>query len=443
MHRALFTKSRALFCFVVCTSFLTTVGCSSGNYMLVQRFDGTGAIDTSLNSGVPITRRITTRPGRSGTDVGLVSLGIDAQDLIAIALAEAGTSTAELRNFSGTPFSRFGGIVSAGFDTTAGTGYAPSDLAVVRGSRGTLGTGFVVVGTRTRSGSSSVALAKFDIDGLDMNFGFSGRVVTAHPDLERNIGFAIAFDNAGRIVVVGWAGRETGGPHRRHNLILRYMPDGRLDTTFGTSGSVLDESLAANWVPLDIAIDAANRIVVGSRDSPTTNQGMRIRRYLPDGRVDRGFGTDGSVLLPVVGTLDLYTGPPVLAIDNLGRIVAATTTDEVASRAQIARFLSSGAIDRSFGSAGSIVTDSPSRDGFRLADVGVDSRNRIVVCGDSSPDESDGVDSRLIVARYSQNGRLDTSFSRDGFAVSDLTNSSCRALAISGNRITVGGNLVR
>ncbi|MFE5769437.1 delta-60 repeat domain-containing protein [Streptomyces sp. NPDC056485] len=74
----------------------------------------------------------------------------------------------------------------------------------------------------------------------------------------------IALQRDGKIVAVGHAITATGG---EDFALARYLPDGRLDQSFGTGGKVF----------------------------------TAVARYLPDGRPDPAFGTGGLVVRDVAG----------------------------------------------------------------------------------------------------------------------------------------------
>lgn len=258
-------------------------------------------------------------------------------------------------------------------------------------------------------------------------------MLTRLPDHTYDKGFAVAFDDTGRIVVAGTAEPPTHVDLFDRFLILRYLPDGRLDTTFGTSGFVVGDTRGSIT---DVAIDTAGRIVVAGEGRTYV-----LARYESSGTPDATFGTESIVRLAPLHTEGTWTRFPQLALDSRGRIIFVTATQEIVTRVRVTRFLASGDPDPTFGEHGEVVTASPMGNSLYANDVTVDSSDRVVVCGSISGEVivGSGSNNRLAIARYLEDGRLDPTFSGDGFVLSEVPNSGCRAIAIRGSRITVGG----
>lgn len=106
----------------------------------------------------------------------------------------------------------------------------------------------------------------------------------------------LAFDRRGRLLLAG----------ARHGrvAISRLLPDGRLDRSFG-DGGLVPTPVGASSEADRIAVEADGRIVVAglSRSCPYASACERGRamalRYLPDGRLDRSFGDRGRFVDPL------------------------------------------------------------------------------------------------------------------------------------------------
>lgn len=82
---------------------------------------------------------------------------------------------------------------------------------------------------------------------------------------------------------------------------------------------------------------------------------LALARYRPDGALDRSFGRGGKVLT----ALGPAPGATELAIQPDGKLVAAGSTTfarEERSRFALARYRPDGALDRRFGRGGRVVT---------------------------------------------------------------------------------------
>jgi uncharacterized delta-60 repeat protein len=164
-----------------------------------------------------------------------------------------------------------------------------------------------VLGLAEAPDGGLVRLAEGEIERLlpngepDPKFGSGGdgRVSVAGLQL-----FAVAVDSAGRIVAVG---RD---PEAHLLAVARFLPDGRPDPGFGDLGIVRTAVSAATTANLDAAVSVAvaadGGILVGgsagqAEDCPVgalhcwgPYLDAVVLRYLPDGRLDSGFG-DGGV----------------------------------------------------------------------------------------------------------------------------------------------------
>jgi uncharacterized delta-60 repeat protein len=185
---------------------------------------------------------------------------------------------------------------------------------------------------------------------------------------------------------------------------------GDFDTTFGGG----DGAALVHFTPDDrgttVATLADGSVIVGGsvRGSTATEDDWGIAKLKPDGTLDTTFGTNG------LATIDFGAGDSdlnAIAVAPDGKIVAVGKT-EAGGTADwaVARLTAAGALDPTFGDAGSgrVITDF-----FGFADVAysvdVQSNGRIVVAGTDT-----GVNQDVAVVRYLANGQLDTSFDGDG-----------------------------
>ncbi|HEX5526365.1 MAG TPA: delta-60 repeat domain-containing protein [Solirubrobacterales bacterium] len=194
---------------------------------------------------------------------------------------------------------------------------------------------------------------------LEYEFGEGGKVITPvplhQPWSRTHVQLAGAPDGA--MLVAG------------DERVLRYAPGGQLDASFGRGG-VLQIALpgVAGFEIADLEVDSEGRIiligtaVVGAlRGSGGTS--AAILRYLPDGEPDTSFGGDGLVIahlgLRGAGGVTASQG----AIDGQNRIILVAGTAQRTSSCGsaprlayrdrlIARFTPSGTLDPSFGRHG-------------------------------------------------------------------------------------------
>jgi uncharacterized delta-60 repeat protein len=143
----------------------------------------------------------------------------------------------------------------------------------------------------------------------------------------------VRVDAEGRIVVTGEVHHQSDDS--RDLIVVRVMPNGSLDDTFGDEGIVTVDFDGGRDVGHDLAIDAEGRIVVVGRARSNGRYGAAVLRLLPDGTPDETFGDSGKLLLHVGETSDRADA---VAIDGEGRIVVAgRSNDGVRRRAMLLR----------------------------------------------------------------------------------------------------------
>ena len=132
-----------------------------------------------------------------------------------------------------------------------------------------------------------VALARAASGDLDPSFGTFGKVTFVAPAPYTNLsGGAGALQADGKLVMVG----KASGAGSEHSIIVRFNPDGSLDTTFDGDGFVV-LPCASNGGATDVAIQPADqKIVVGAN----CNGNFILLRRNTNGSADNTFGFAGA-----------------------------------------------------------------------------------------------------------------------------------------------------
>jgi uncharacterized delta-60 repeat protein len=187
----------------------------------------------------------------------------------------------------------------------------------------------------------------------------------------------------------------------------------------------------------------------------------RLARFLPNGKLDPSFGRGGLVTIARPAGMSFVLAG--VAVDSQGRVLVggsarplptSSTPDPLLSSAAVMRFGSNGALDGSFGSGGAVISDL----GIKAPEIGttrykgaavglrsivVDSLDRPVLTGGSVTkvvnclgDET--AISTGFVGRLSESGALDTSFGEGGLRqVSDFSTFEQGSLFPNGDIFTV------
>jgi uncharacterized delta-60 repeat protein len=263
-----------------------------------------------------------------------------------------------------------------------------------------------------------------------------GRVRThfGTDDLARDV----ALQSDGKVVAAG----ETTVDRVRHFALARYLTDGSLDPSFGNGGRVVTDfggEDAAIWA-MDI-LNNGRIVVAGSANTPVGGRKFALARYLSDGSLDASFGDGGRVTTQLGGHSQAHG----MTIQANGRIVAAGETWLGGLRQfALARYMSNGSLDASFGDGGKVTTafigDPTLEHDSAAMDVAIDGEDGVVAAGRASHwDEEDHVPelvSRFALARYLPDGSLDPWFGIDGRVTTEFDDESsdhARALAIQGD----------
>ena len=282
--------------------------------------------------------------------------------------------------------------------------------------------------------SMSATVAHAAAGDFDPSFGAGGFVMTAVQDLSGADGLVI--DGKNRVLVAGSSSNlalSTMSP-----TLLRYLPDGSVDTTFGDSGLgiafVTPPSGVGGYADFCcVKLDSKNRIVAAGftqLDSPAggTQQVLTVVRFSEDGIVDRSFGTNGFITNVVAGgeTLSLAQS---LALDASDRVIVGGATFDASAIGTpvLIRYTADGALDHAFGKAGVVAI--PELGVFAPAPVGVaiDSAGHIVAAGSSL---KLGSGEMTYVARYEVDGSADTTFGSDGSGIVEVDGATIQAFVL-------------
>lgn len=226
---------------------------------------------------------------------------------------------------------------------------------------------------------------------LDATFGVNGEAPAA--GLAR---YAVQAD--GKIVSVNKVG-STGS----FTLALRrYDVNGNPDQTFGANGLVSTHATTCDDYPNAVAVGADGKIVVlvGGEYCAPGQPSFVVVRYLPDGSLDQSFGAGGVTPIPVPGLPTSYM--IALGVDVNGKIVVAGIYDQ--SRLVVTRYTSGGVVDRSFGRNGlALISRTESPAGLLYANaVSFTRAGEVLLGGRSYGNSPDG----YAVAKFGPQGRL-------------------------------------
>jgi uncharacterized delta-60 repeat protein len=277
----------------------------------------------------------------------------------------------------------------------------------------------VVVGEGRHGGRTAFEIARLLPNGrLDPTFGNHGRTVVGFPGKEASGLFLlpipkVALAADGAVVVAGGVSGPSASA-KSDIALLRLTPGGHLDTTFGNDGRVVTDLGPGDDHATDVAMDRGGRIVVSADVEHDATRAATVLRYLPSGALDQSFGVDGVATLPTPSDAEALA----VALAPGGKIVLCGASGSVAgssSKMFVGRLTADGRPDHAFGGSGRTVF------GFQhdsiAFDVALTPGGRIVVGGATSPHGNIDQHTLIAVARLNSLGGLDPSFGTGGKVV--------------------------
>ncbi|MBP6531459.1 MAG: hypothetical protein KA260_15160 [Burkholderiales bacterium] len=278
------------------------------------------------------------------------------------------------------------------------------------------------VGARPDSNYSVFCLVRYLTDGsLDSTFGLNGVATARFGSPAQGAATSAIIDLAiradGRIVALGSCQLESPVTNF---CVAQFLTDGTLDASFGTAGQTLFAGGIGYDVPASAVVDSAGRVVLAGTcyDNPPNNPVVKfcLLRLTEAGTFDVTFGTNGKVLFavgsePRVARVLFAAGEKIVVSGT-----CMTSSDGGGPRFCLSKFLNNGAIDVTFGTAGSVIV-APQANALhyyseQLGSATIDG-NGLIVANGSCYDE---YQSRLCAKRLLADGKLDTSFGTNGSA---------------------------
>ena len=250
--------------------------------------------------------------------------------------------------------------------------------------------------------SPTFALVRYLSNGaLDPTFGGIG-IITTSITSERDLGYALAPQPDGKIVVAGTSSNVFSSTF----TVARYLNDGQLDPTFNQTG-IITTAIGNSASGRDVAIQADGKIVVaGSSERTFFDTDFALARYDSDGHLDLTFNGTGVVTT----SLSEKDTAISVAIQPDGKILAAGFGSRgFGSHFTIVRYEPDGALDPTFNGTG-VVTTSISGGDAAIA-IALQPDGKIVAVGHRVANDTEQY---FAMARYDSDGQLDTTFNQTG-----------------------------
>ena len=259
--------------------------------------------------------------------------------------------------------------------------------------------------------------------GPTATLGRRGDVTTTFGLKTDDLAQAVAVQPDGRIVAAGYSSGGSGSGDSSFAL-LRYRPDGTLDSTFGSGGKVTTDFEAGGSTAQAVAVQPDGKIVAaGERVVTRPDFDIALARYNADGALDAGFGSGGKVTATFGPTSD-FAG--AVAVQPDGKIVLAGASGVPQQRDEafaLARFKPDGSLDSGFGSAGMVTTRFASPGDEAAQALVLQPDGKIVAVGSELVGSREGP-SDFALARYTPEGVLDPTFGSGGKVTTSFGSAS-------------------
>jgi len=363
------------------------------------RYNTDGTLDTSFGTGGLVALDF----GNNITEFGnAIALQGDGKIVVAGEAVDSMANTNDCAVARYNPDGTFDTSFGAGGHVILDMGVGPSGFnypdhcqAVAVQTDGKI----VVAGTTdTPINLSDVAVARLNADGtLDGTFGLTGVVLSNLQPFSFDFGNAVAIQPDGKIIVAGYS--NIFGPTRDDIAILRYNPDGSVDTGFGINGLVLADFGNMSNYGNAVAIQPDGKIAVAgySVDLINFDKEFTVARFNANGSVDSTFGSGGGVITEFDAVNNTPDEGRSIALQSDGKIVVAGTIGGFPKFA-MARYLNDGSLDFTFGVNGLVTITFTYKD-YIGTSVAIQSDGGIVLAGHTS-DRFNSYNTDIAIARF-------------------------------------------
>jgi uncharacterized delta-60 repeat protein len=416
---------------IVAAGYILNGSPNSDQDFALIRYNADGSLDTSFDGDGKLTTSVS--DSHNGSRANAVAIQADGK-IVAAGFAYLTVNQSSSAKFGLARYNPDGSLDTS-FD---GDGKVITDSLGISNSASAVAIqadGKIVAAGYSYDAGAHFALARYNTDGsLDTSFDGDG-VVTTLVTIYGGYGYAVALQTDGKMVAGGYAGNA----YDEDFALVRYNPDGSLDTSFDADGkTTIDMGYPAESAANAVAIQADGKIVVGGESYNGRDRDFTLVRYNRDGSLDTSFDGDGKLTTDILGGIN---GDHVnaLAIQPDGKIVAAGYSYSGNVDFSFVRYNANGSLDGSFGGYGIVTTSISDTTYDYIYAVAIQTDGKIVAAGYSY----NGSNNDISLIRLNPDGSLDNSFDGDGKVTTQISNSyeAAYGMAIqTDGKIIVAGN---
>ena len=186
---------------------------------------------------------------------------------------------------------------------------------------------------------------------------------------------------------------------------------GTLDLNFGNQGIVMPKTYTGEFK--DILVQQNGKIVAVGEGGTSELSGFLIARFNLDGTPDTTFGNNGIVITSFPGASGNHLRKAILTGDDYILAVGEINIRGKDNNLAIAKYKNNGTLDSSFGTFGLVTTQINNYE--TPCGIGLQNDGKIVVGGIAVDTKWEDKDfDRIFLIRYISNGSIDKSFGNNG-----------------------------
>lgn len=291
----------------------------------------------------------------------------------------------------------------------------------------------IVTGNLNNNGSWNFATARFNANGtIDTTFGTNGYAVTDFGAINGESSTTVEIQNNGAILVGGYMSQNSLDVG-----IVRYFPNGTIDTTFGTNGKFM-YNFGTTTIPSTsgmssdqisaIRVNSAGKIIIGvstNVNAVADNQSKFGFICLnSNGTLDTTFGSNGQKVVDfggddAIANIRLTSDDKIIATGRHDYKIGTTPYIKIA----ISKLLENGDFDINFGNNGIVLANRDDSNLYDFSnDLSIQSDGKII-CFGFTPNITNTVASFLII-RFNADGTIDNTFNSIGYKTIDFNNNA-------------------
>jgi uncharacterized delta-60 repeat protein len=263
---------------------------------------------------------------------------------------------------------------------------------------------------------SRFGLARFNENGtLDDDFAEGGKFLNQTcPTCGDELTTDMTVQQDGKILLFGI--RYSTINERDNYQLMRLHPDGRIDSSFGKNGIVQTDFDSTFDRGISVAVQSDHKIICSGFVYNGQDWDFGLVRYLPDGNLDSGFGVGGKLITAIGRGNDVAYA---MALQEDGKIVvgglSVVDTPNIYHYALV-RYDNNGSLDQNFNGTGKVIVDfgNDFKQGT-IYTIRIQKDGKLLLSGEINNITTGGKYGGLV--RLNADGSLDKNFGNSGMLI--------------------------